>query len=214
MTLLSSPCNIHLVSKANQENYIDIRTGNIKDFIENGVVLAKPPVLTVVCGEASIEALKGGYSWETVNEDDTATTVIADSAHPLDCKEMMPSIRLMPGYLSHVNPFAAYLQWSVHPDNVSVRCWSEECWGQYDAESEDLPVKTLEIDFVGGGYGTNFIIDLKDGTYIYEVTAQWDRTEHYNGTAYYSFYTVKPDMELQVTEERNDLCSYPLAPTE
>lgn len=118
----------------------------------------------------------------------------------------MTPLRLMPSYLSHIYPFAAYLQWNVIPDKVSVRYWSEDCWGKYDIEGEDLPVKSLETDFAGGGYGTNFMIDLKDGNYIYEVTAEWNRSEKYGGKAYYSFYTVKPDMEMRPIAE-DDLVS-------
>lgn len=200
------PMYIHLVSKADPETYIDIRTENVKEFIENDVVLKAPPALYVVCGEASVEALRGTTSWMYDNGNGTSSGFEADSMHPLQAKDYMTPLRLLPSYVSHIDPFTANLRFNVIPDVVQVRCWSEDCWGQYGAESEKVPVTILETETNSAmpGYGTDFLIGLKEGNYIYEVTARWDRSEKYGGTAYYSFYTEMPDLELHpipITED-------------
>ncbi len=125
--------------------------------------LKAPPVLTVTCGESSIEALKGGFSWRKGNE-----AVIADSAHPLQCRELMPSLS---------GSGSALLEFAVAPDEVSVRRWSADCWGKPESESEEVPVTELSLE-------------LAEGEYIYEVTAEWSRFDDFGGTASYSFYTA------------------------
>jgi hypothetical protein len=74
----------------------------------------------------------------------------------------------------------------IIPDNVIVRYWSEDCWGNTKAESEELPV-TLE--------NGNVFIQLKDGNYIYEVIAEWTEERSYSGSVCYNFYTSKARME-------------------
>lgn len=120
----------------------------------------------------------------------------ADSLHPLQAKEYMAPLDLIPTPISSIDPFKAYLQWNTIPANVLVRCWNEECWGQFTAESEEIPVSILMID---SNIETAPIVsvELKDGNYIYEVVAEWNSSEKYSGKAYYSFYTIKPTMKLQ-----------------
>ena len=151
--------------------------------------LKEPPALTVVYGENSIEASRGTYSWTYQNEDGTWTGIEADSMHPLQAKEYMPSLNLLP-----VIPSFVGMQWDTVPDKVSVRCWSEAYWGQYDAESEEVPAKLLCIDS-SDGCDPYFSVELKDGSYVYEVIAEWNSAEAYSGKACYSFYTVKSDMK-------------------
>ena len=153
------------------------------------VTLKEPPALTVVYGENSIEASRGTYSWTYQNEDGTWTGIEADSMHPLQAKEYMPSLNLLP-----VIPSFVGMQWDTVPDKVSVRCWSEAYWGQYDAESEEVPAKVLCIDS-SDRCDPHFSVELKDGNYVYEVIAEWNSAETYSGKACYSFYTVKPDMK-------------------
>ena len=149
--------------------------------------LEEPPALTMVCGEESIEALRGTSSWTYQNEDGTWTGIEADSMHPLQAKEYMPNLTLLP-----VMPSFAGMQWDTVPDKVSFRCWSEAYWGQYDAESETVPAKLLCIDS-SDGCDPYFSVELKDGSYVYEVIAEWNSAETYSGKACYSFYTVKSD---------------------
>ena len=87
------------------------------------------------------------------------------------------------------------MQWDTIPDEVTVRCWSDAYWGQYDAKSEALTVRTLMVD---SNMETAPIIsvELKDGNYVYEVIAEWNSAETYHGKACYSFYAVKPDLTV------------------
>ena len=159
------------------------------------VTLKEPPALTVVYGEnISIEALRGTSSWMYQNEDGTWTGIEADSIHPLDAKEYMPCLELLPVMTSSRSHLKVRMQWDTIPDKVTVRCWSEACWGQYDAKSEELTVRTLMVD---SDIETAPIIsvELKDGSYVYEVIAEWNRAETYHGKACYSFYTVKSSLE-------------------
>lgn len=165
--------------------------------LENEVVLQEPPALTVIFGEESIEALRGTSSWMYDNGDGTFTGIEADSAHPLQAKEYMTPLYLMPTPFSHSDLYAATLQWEVPPDRVSARCWAEEAWGQYDAESQEVPVTTLCIDSSNPESDAIYGLELKLENTVYEITAHWERSERFSGTAHYSFYTVIPDMELQ-----------------
>ena len=159
------------------------------------VTLKEPPALTVVYGENNnVEALRGTSSWMYANEDGTWTGIEADSMHPLNAKEYMPCLELLPVITSPRSPLKVRMQWDTIPDEVTVRCWDEACWGQYDAESEELTVRTLMVD---SNMETAPIIsvELKDGNYVYEVIAEWNSAETYHGKARYSFYTVKSDMK-------------------
>lgn len=154
-------------------------------------VLEEPPALTVIYGENnSIEALRGTTSWKYQNEDGTWAGFEADSIHPLEAKEYMPCLKLLPVISSSGSHLKVTMQWDAAPDKTSVRCWNEKDWGQPDAESEELQVCTLLVD---SNVETAPItsVELKDGNYIYEVIAEWNSHEEYNGIARYSFYTVK-----------------------
>lgn len=164
---------------------------------EPDVVLQEPPALTVIFGEESIEALRGTSSWMYDNGDGTFTGIEADSMHPLQAKEYMTPLYLMQTALSPGDPYAATLQWAVLPDRVSARCWEEEDWGQYDAASQEVPVTLLSIDSGNPDSAAICCIELEAGNKIYEITAHWERSERYSGTAHYSFYTVTPDTEPQ-----------------
>ena len=146
--------------------------------------MEEPPALSVVNADAKIEALKGGFSWQYKDWKGETVAVITDSAHPLQCKDITPILEMTQTPLSSVDPRLAYLQWETKPDKVTVRCWSDECWDNVEASSENIRAEMLEEDYV---------IQLKKGNYIYEVCAEWD-----NGTSYYSFYAVKSPIENDV----------------
>lgn len=171
------------------------RTSTDKSF-SNDTVLQSPPDLIVNCGKESIEALRGTTSWQYDNGNGTFTGINSDSMHPLQAKEFMTPLNIIPTPYSHIDPLMAYLQWDVTPDKVSVRCWSEDCWGQYgdyDDTSEEIEVQKLDIEIAHGSNETqrtaDYTIRLKDENYIYEVVAEWNSSDKYFGTAYYSFYT-------------------------
>lgn len=131
----------------------------------------KPPVLTVAGGEAAFEALLGAYSWEKTSWSGTTEAVESDSLHPLERQARLNSLETTEG--------EAELSFAVQPDEIlSVRCWSDACWGDVSAESEP-------VTFRGNA------IELKAGGYIYEIKARWDTERGSGGTAYYCFYIVK-----------------------
>lgn len=151
------------------------------------LVLEEPPALTVMCGKESVEALRGTSSWQYLNDNGTSTAIESDSMHPLQAKEYMTPLKLIPTQYSSVEPFKAYLKWDVAPDWVAVRYWSEESWGEFNAESEMIPVLMMDSDT---DIGPIFPMDLQKGNYIYEVTAEWNNYDKFSGKAHYSFYTA------------------------
>ncbi len=157
-------------------------------------VIKEPPALIVVSNEQSIEALKGTSSWIHEGNGGLSEAVMSDSSHPLVLKDSFPVLDLLPSYFSFGDPLGASLQFNakgivpiceIPPDDIQIRCWEEKYWGKTDAKSEDI-----SINQVNG----NLFFQLKDGNYVYEVTATWSSYEKFNGTVRYSFYTNKADM--------------------
>jgi hypothetical protein len=90
--------------------------------------------------------------------------------HPLDCQDSLLPIGTENLY--------AELSFAVEPDSVSIRCWHDSQWGNYDAQAESV-----------AHYGNVF--ELMPGGYIYEVTATWaDDGGTFHGTAHYAFYVT------------------------
>lgn len=178
-----------------ETDFNDISLDREDIVIEQVGVLTEPSELAVVCNGKQITALRGTYSWMHQNEDGTATSIEADSMHPLESKEYMPDLPLEYSYKSSVDSFRAYLEFLADPDEVEVAYWSEECWNNTSADKKILPVKTVEIDFADDSWGVDYAIDLFDGNYIYEVVARWNSSEKYSGVAHYSFYTTMGSYE-------------------
>lgn len=195
--VLAFSCVLWLVGCSTQEEEVrqQIQFPESSATAQETVTLKEPPALTVVYGENnSVEALRGTASWTYENEDGTWTGIAADSMHPLEAKEYMPCLELLPVMTSSRSHLKVRMQWDTIPDKVTVRCWNESYWGQYDAESEEVPAKLLCIDS-SDGCDAYFSVELKDGSYVYEVIAEWNSAETYHGKACYSFYTVKSDMK-------------------
>ena len=131
------------------------------------LVLEEPPWLGVVSDEMWHNALRGGYSWTIYHEDGTAEATIADSAHPLDCQELLTC-------LETTEP-TAQLEFQVPPTEIeSVHCWSDDEFGNPAAESEAVEWSSQTISLLPGGH-------------VYEVTARWEG-EGYEGSVSYSFW--------------------------
>ncbi len=154
------------------------------------------PVLTVNYFDSGYEALRGTTSWTYDLGDGTSSGVEMDCAHPLDSKEIMPVITLFKETFMDSDTFSAELVFGAAPDSLTVRCWSDEYWGRAeegDVKSEPVNVTAQEPETIPGYTGTLspvFSFQLKDGNYIYEIIAEWNRREEYSGTSRYSFYTV------------------------
>ena len=134
-----------------------------------GIILEEPPALSVISGGTSVSAFLGTYSWQKKDADGNSVSINAGSAHPLHCEEL-----LSPPY--ETPEATAVLRFAEEPDAVvSVKCWSDEYWGDPAACSE-------EAAFDRGA------LVLKAGAYIYEITAVWNAENGYGGTASYFFY--------------------------
>ncbi len=132
------------------------------------VILEEPPALTVVSGQTATGALLGTYSWQRKNADGTFTDIEADSAHPLDCKDL-----LLPFETTETT---ATLTFTEEPDVIlSVQCWSDGNWAGNNASSET-------VNIMGN------TIELKSGGYIYQIAAQWNTENGYGGMSHYSVY--------------------------
>lgn len=163
-------------------------------------VIKESPEMVVVSNDISITALQGTTSWTYTDIFGKGVSIESDSMHPLQAKEYMPVLDILPTQFSYSNPLSARIQFNVKntksvrtmsPDEVYVRCWDESCWGNANAKSEDVAVK-----IVNG----NFFFELKDGNYIYEVIAVFNSAKKYSGNAQYSFCTNKPDMKIQTVD--------------
>lgn len=165
------------------------------------------PTLTVHCGENSAEALTGTQEWWYDNGDGTQTSFIADSLHPLQCKEYMTPLTILPSPQSS-QPTTARLEFSVVPDKIiAARRWSVDSFygpGEpVDDGHYEVLVYILEPE--GGTEDVRqFFLDLVYGGYVFEVTAVWESYERFGGEVSYSFYTEAP-----MLRDAEDLCGYP-----
>ncbi len=133
------------------------------------VTRKEPPTCAVESGGASVQAMRGGFSW-TWESEEGMEAMIADSAHPLDCQELLPPFRTREG--------TAVLQFEELPTALeSIRCWPDSCWGEPTAAGEELPAESN-------------VISLKEGGWIYEIQARWDGGNGSGGTVGYAVYIV------------------------
>ncbi len=133
------------------------------------IILEKPPALDVISDNTCNSALLGTYSWQCKSNDGTFQSMDVDSAHPLDCEDLLLQFE--------TTETSASLRFTEEPDAIlSACCWSDEHWSDTTADSENVSVNGNEIE-------------LKSGGYIYEVAAEWNTEKSgYGGIAHYSFY--------------------------
>lgn len=133
------------------------------------IILEEPPALSVVSDNTSMSALLGTYSWQKKDVDGNSISTNCDSAHPLDCEEL-----LSPPY--ETPEATATLRFTEEPYTIlSVKCWSDEYWGKPTTNSEDVTIN-------------GNVLTLKPGGYIYEIIAEWNTQNGYGGTASYFIY--------------------------
>lgn len=164
------------------------------------------PTLTVHCGENSVEALTGTQQWWYDNGDGTQTSFIADSLHPLQCKEYMTPLAILPSTQSAL-PLTARLEFSVVPDAITARSWSVDSFYGPGEPVDDghYEVLTYTIEPEGGTEDVRqYFVELTYGGYVYEIIATWDSYEHFGGEVRYSFYT-----EAMTLRDAEALCGYP-----
>ncbi len=167
----------------------DVKTPDIKTSRVRG--MDGPPSLTVTNLEESITANMGTYSWHIRMDDGRGQGIESDSTHPLFWKEHMEPLQIRPTVLSSVNPLRAVLKWDRMPYSVTVKCWGEEDWENYDAVTQGTPIDVETDDSDFDGEDDAYAIKLMDGDYIYEVYARFSEHEGASGNVYYGFYTQK-----------------------
>lgn len=57
------------------------------------IILENPPQLEVISDNVCNDTLLGAYSWQCKNNDGTFTNMEADSAHPLECADLLPPFK-------------------------------------------------------------------------------------------------------------------------
>lgn len=148
-------------------NALNQLANDIAGDASSQMVLEEPLRLDVVSDNTCVETMLGGYSWTIYHEDGTAEATIADSAHPLDCQELLT--------LLDTTESAAQLEFQVPPTEIeSVHCWSDDEFGNSAAESVAVEWNNRTITLLPGGH-------------VYEVTARWE-SEGYAGNVSYSFW--------------------------
>ena len=122
------------------------------------------------------QALLGTYNWRRLHLGGMEE-VCADSPHPLDCQDLLP--------LLDARQTTVQLQFAKPPDDpLSVRCWSDQQWGNPLADSQEVTI-------------TGDTLSLRPGGWIYEVTARWGGEWGPGGEAHYAFYAMGPDSPAQ-----------------
>ena len=139
-------------------------------------ILCAPPELTVICGDQQAEAMWGTSYWWHQQSDGKMVASNYDSSSPEVVKELKEPL-LLPSRSSDAKTFEAHMRWEVAPDVVAVCCGSEE-----------IPVETTVVEDESAA-ANEYIVSLKNGAYLYEVIAEWNRSGLYGGTVRYSFYT-------------------------
>ncbi len=180
--LLAVICIINLCCC--KEN-VDIKNSDSLDYES---VFDSVPDLTVACTDKSVKALKGTTTWTYTLDNGESKSFCSDSMHPLQAVEHMESLSLLPSQYSRFEPLLATLVFDkAKPNKVTVHCWDESC-----VDKTDLPATEIEVQAVENDY----TLKLLDGNHIYEVIAEWNTNESYNGVVHYSFYTEKNDMTV------------------
>ena len=174
----------------------DVKTGTDDVTTGTGVVNVRKvqsgsPNMTVTNLDESITESPGTCSWTIPHGDGKFSLIEGDADHPLFSKEYMEPLEMKPTVFSSVDPLRAVLQWDHMPSTVSVKCWGEEDWENFDAIPNGVSVEAKRVDKELYGDIDAFEIKLMDGNYIYEVHAYFPNSGSGYGDAYYGFYTEK-----------------------
>ncbi len=149
-------------------NALNSYANGLLDAEDAAILMREPPRLDVVVDETCTGAQLNGYSWDYLDSDGYGKGGIADSPHPMGIIDRLPLIETAAQ--------TAELRFAEEPDNIrAVHCWSDENLSDYDVNGEDAPIDGDRLT-------------LKPGGYVYEICAEWEKSENGGGFAYYSFY--------------------------
>ena len=180
---------VEVKSEGSVQVYLDNRLAYDKGAVISQVigtqsphVFKEPPAAKLLHGNGSTPLLTAGRNWMYPNGDGTMAAVIVDHAHPLFCKDSLDPIFVTGDYVK--------LAFEDDPDSISIQCWPDTAWNSNTAESESV-----------NSYDTAF--DLKQGGYIYEITAKWNESEieHYGSVSYYAYIIAGEEHTHQTASE-------------
>ncbi len=148
----------------------------------NSVIFKEPPAAKLLHGNGSTPLSPKGYAWMYPSGDESMNATIADAQHPLFCEDILDPIYVTGDYVK--------LAFEDDPDSIEVRCWPDTAWNSNTAESEEVT-----------SYDTAF--DLKQGGYIYEITARWNESEtsHHGSVDYYAYIVAGEEHTHQTASE-------------
>lgn len=131
----------------------------------------KPPAMQVNCGGDSLTIRSGSYSWSYAFGNGETSHAIADGVHPLDFQGA-PSLA--------TRSATAKLSIPGSPARIAVECWPDSWRNSGHATGEELSVECNSVTM-------NYGLELKEGGWIYEVSACWPD----GNSARYVFCIVK-----------------------
>lgn len=128
-------------------------------------VYDSPPEAKLHYPDGTVTLMQGSFSWKTV-VDGQEQMVIADTAHPLQLKNLLQPITMSGEYVK-----VEIVDFPITPESVRICCWQDTVWGQTDTPAEEL----LDDDLV---------FDVKPGGYIYQITVKF---AEYGSVNYYAY---------------------------
>lgn len=148
---------------------------------------AEPPKLLLYGNGASIWPVMTGYDWTYYPEPGNTVHDVVEAPNPLsaDMKDTIPWLTTEESTL--------VLKFQTDPSSIIVRCWEAGSAGNPDAYD------TYDIASC-----VNQSLQLKPGSYLYEVTAEWYPLDNRHGSATYVFgvnadFTLfGPDRNIQI----------------
>jgi len=180
---------VEVKNEGSVQVYLDNRLAYDKGAVVSQVigtqsphVFKEPPAAKLLHGNGSTPLLTAGRNWMYPNGDGTMAAVIVDHAHPLFCKDSLDPIYVTGDYVK--------LAFEDDPDSISIQCWPDTAWNSNTAESESV-----------NSYDTAF--DLKQGGYVYEITAKWNESEieHFGSVSYYAYIIAGEEHTHQTASE-------------
>lgn len=148
---------------------------------------AEPPKLLLYGNGASIWPVMTGYDWTYYPEPGNTVHDVVEAPNPLsaDMKDTIPWLTTEESTL--------VLKFQTDPSSIIVRCWEAGSAGNPDAYD------TYDIASC-----VNQSLQLKPGSYLYEVTAEWYPLDNRHGSATYvfgvnaDFALFGPDRNIQI----------------
>ena len=142
--------------------------------VPNQDVMDSIPTLTLETGSSSTPIPSFSYDWTLSDQWGSGTSVIADTAHPLDAQKDLTTVPLSSG--AEVS-----LTFSKIPDSVTVTFWSAD-ETDYDNSTQ------LETSFLDDAF--HFTAPELTGQVVVLISCSWTSYDDVSGTVSYAFCTA------------------------